>query len=187
MAASQLATEIWSLEELLNAVGDSVLSEALQCFACDRDDDVTEFLQQHALEYERDGLCRTYLALDSDALFGGDVVIVAFFALAMSSTCIEDSEDGRRDGEETPAFLIAHLARCDRFSHQEYDGATLLREAEELVFKASDIVGGQLIYLDCKVDVTTGQSKLLDYYEDHGYKELSRSSGSVKLAKRIAR
>lgn len=179
MGDSALPVTIWSLSEIARAATEKSVQEALKAFECHRDDDVTEFLRKHALDYETQDICRTFLVLEDAALDVGEIVIIAFFALAVVTTV----EQGEAEPENlSPAFLIAHLARSDAFSHEQYDGSQLLREAEEMIATASDLVGGRLIYLDCKIDET---QKLIDYYTEHGYTEFNRSTDTVKMMKRI--
>lgn len=82
------------------------------------------------------------------------------------------------DDEQHLSYLIAHLARSDCYDHDEFDGKQLLRKAEELIAEASDRVGGQLIFLDCK-------DYMVQYYEKSGYEHFREEGDHHKMMKRI--
>ena len=64
-----------------------------------------------------------------------------------------------------PAFLIGQLAKRTSASHGF--GRELLMQAIIHIRQAIQIVGGRLIYLDCK-------DELVSYYEQNGFKLLQK-------------
>lgn len=170
------AFDIWSLSDLARAWGGSCVQEALNDFSCYHDQDPVRFLQRHALDYECAGRCRTFLVMDEGELQKGLLRVAAFFTLAMNSISFDDYRG--------VSFLIAQIARDRRYTHDEYSGKVILREAERLVSEACDRVGGQFIFIDCKK--ASGEDKdLQEYYEKEGYKPFACEGGYCKLVKRI--
>ena len=91
----------------------------------------------------------------------------------------DDQDDDEGVGSFLPAYLIAQLARNrSMYSHDDYDGVSLLSAAEELIVQIGSAVGGELIILDCK-------DELVDYYEKNGYVELQPGSRFHRMAKGI--
>lgn len=147
---------------------------ALKSFECGRDDDVKSFLSRWAINNENNGSSRTYLALNGDLLQDGKLDIVAFFSLAITVTdysCVETDDrkaimgnvPGVKRNQYFPGYLLAQLARNDAYSHDDFDGVNLLAQAEALIYGASKVVGGNVVYLDCK-------ESLKGYYERFGYR-----------------
>ena len=171
--------EIYPLYSLVSSVGEEKVRKTLDCFTCERDDDVALFLKEFAIERELSHDVRTYAVVDKD---DSDLSIVAFFAIGI--TIVEEKgHDGELPAKEhTPVFLLSQIARDDRYGHDDLDGTELLDKAEELIRKASDLVGGRAIFLDCK-------KALLPYYQHRGYSFVMYDKGAdlYRLAKPIYR
>jgi hypothetical protein len=89
---------------------------------------------------------------------------------------------GRVPGVEStnffPGYLVAQLARDDRYTHEDFDASELLQLAEDKMSEAMSVVGGRLAYIDCK-------DELIDYYERQDYEPLyfDEAKGLHKLIK----
>lgn len=139
------------------------------------------FLKAHAIQNEGTGASRTYLALSSEALGEDRLEVITFVTLAIAvtdHTAIGTNRRllvmGRVPGVETagffPGYLVAQLARDDRYTHDDFDAARLLPFAEGLMREAAGVVGGRLAYLDCKPE-------LLGYYQGQDYDSLYYDEG----------
>ncbi|MCI8425048.1 MAG: hypothetical protein HFJ72_05230 [Adlercreutzia sp.] len=182
------------LRDLLRGgVSSQLLQEKLNGFRCERDTDVARFLQLYAIDNERLGASRSYLIADREALDSdGTLRLVAFFTLAITSTdyssvsnrakrrILGDYPRVSREGH-FPGYLLAQLARDDRFTRDDLDCSNLLSFAESIVDAAADAVGGNLLYLDCK-------EPLVGYYERFGYTALPHLThdGFFKMFKSLS-
>lgn len=183
-------TTFVSLGDLLaEGFSKSSIRTAFSRFTCERDADVAFFLKAHAIQNEGTGASRTFLALSSEALGKNELEVVAFVTLAIAVTDYTSIGTDRRlqvmgrvPGVETanffPGYLVAQLARDDRYAHDDFDAAKLLPLAEGLMREAAGVVGGRLAYLDCKPE-------LLDYYKAQDYDSLfyDEEKGLHKLIK----
>ena len=154
-----IRVEIESLSEIIaEGFSKSGIRKAFSRFKCGRDPDVSPFLKAHAIQNEGTGASRTYLALSSDSLDGGRLQIVAFLTVAVTVTDYTDIDLGRRlqimgrvSGVQTsnffPGYLVAQLARDDRYSHEDFDASELLPFAEEMMRVSVGVVGGRMAYL----------------------------------------
>ncbi len=177
-----VAVDIKLLSELLDGgFSKSSVRKAFSRFSCERDPDVSLFLKAHAIQNEATGASRTYLALSSDALDENRLEVVAFVTVAIAVTdyTIIGLDQrlqimGRVPGVQTanffPGYLVAQLARDDRYTHGDFDAARLLPLAEGLMREAAGVVGGRLAYLDCKPE-------LLGYYRTQDYDPLFYDEG----------
>lgn len=178
-------------ELLAEGFSKSSLRRTFSHFTCRRDEDVSYFLKAHALQNEETGASRTYLVLDSDALDASKLTLVAFFTLAITVTDYSKVSHERRKnllgsvpGVNTscyfPGYLVAQLARDDRYTHEDFDASRLLPLAEDLMRSSVRTVGGRLAYIDCK-------DELVDYYGRQSYEELyyDDSKGLHKLVKSL--
>lgn len=146
------------------------LAEALSHFSCKKDIEVENFLKYQALNFEKRGLCRTYIDVDSDILFTKNKVkIDGFFSLAICNISFEEqvSRSMRNriadtDNFVAPAYLIGQIARHDN-STKGY-GQKLITDALLKIREAKELVGGKLLVLDCRPE-------LVQYYQSYGFKQ----------------
>ena len=187
---AQVDVVLKPLRELLRSgVSKTSIRNALKRFECKRDGDVAFFLGTHAIQNEYSGASRTYLALEKRAFDEGALDVVAFVTLAITDTDYSGiSEEDRRailgsvprvrSNDFFPGYLLAQLARADAYTHEDFDCSALLVFAEGLIIASSQMVGGHIVYLDCKED-------LIGYYEDQGYSALylDAETGLFKMVK----
>lgn len=185
--------EIKALSSLLGSdMSRTYVSKRLRYFRCSRDKDVESFLHRYAIRNETTGATRTYLAVDAAALSHGELAVVAFFSLAI--TAADYSAFGAEERREVlgpvprlstathfPGYLLAQLARDDRYTHADCDCMQLVVRAERMLARANAIAGGGLVYLDCR-------EGLVGYYAAQGYEPLAYdpATGLHKLFKPIA-
>jgi len=169
--------DIKPLAELLDGgFSKSSIRKAFSRFSCERDADVSLFLKAHAIQNEGTGASRTYLALSSAALDEDRLEVVAFVTIAMAVadyTSIDVERRlqimGRVPGVQTanyfPGYLVAQLARDDKYTHDDFDASELLPFAEDLIMDAISVVGGRFAYIDCR-------DELVEYYRQQDYEPL---------------
>ena len=172
-----VATKIVALAELLDG---GVLQirhpQGFSRFTCERDSDVSRFLKAHAIQNEGTGSSRTYLALSSEALGENRLEVVAFVTVAITVTDyttigvdlrleIMGRVPGVQSSNFFPGYLVAQLARDDRYTHEDFDASVLLPLAEDMIHGAISVVGGRFAYIDCR-------DELVGYYERQDYESL---------------
>ena len=167
------------------------IRKAMKEFRCERNQDVEEFAHRRAVGNETNGSTRTYLTLD-DELFDRDMLRVAgFVSVALTSTDYSGvSLEERRSilgnvpgiwvASSFPGYLIAELARDDRYGSDQVNGELLINFAEARIRDAMTLVAGGLVYLDCK-------DEMVGYYNGFGYEEiyLDERTGLHKMMKRL--
>ena len=171
-----LRQQIMPLRALINTGFDEKSIRSLfSSFRCSRNEDVTYYLNNYALKNELLGTSRNYLVLTPDKK------LAAFFALALSAidcSSISNRRKKRAFGDmpalskrtHVEGYLLAQIARDDRYTHDDIDGKELVQEAERIIEQAANIAGGHIISLDCK-------EHLINYYKTCGYKALLYDEG----------
>lgn len=72
-----------------------------------------------------------------------------------------------RDGlSSVPAYLIGQLGRCDSYTKEDLSGQQLLNECYHAISVAAQIVGGNLLVLECR------EHMFSKFYEEQGFKKL---------------
>ncbi len=181
-----MGIEISSLGEIIKEIEKAeasidILTEAFSSFSCKQNYDEEDFLKTKAFDYEKHNKARTYLVMD-------DGEIVAYFSLAFKSIDLQPLSKNQKkkitageSGDDTySAYLIGHIAKKDGYDKKM--GEFLLDSAIDLIFEAQKIVGGRLVYLDCK-----DQKKLIELYENYGfsYFNTSEKTGLLQYYKKL--
>lgn len=150
-----------ALNELLSK--EKALQELLNTFKCSLDSDEEDFLKNDAIKRERTKEARTFLYFDDNKVRNGQIEIDGFFSLAIKlfHFTTDENDFNVKKGKPFPAYLIGQLARAD--SSKKGLGKTLLNVAIRYIKAAELLVGGRLIYLDCK-------ATMINYYEKYGFK-----------------
>lgn len=151
--------------------------EAISMFRCARDTDISDFLLHDAARYEKAGKERTYLLLDDELIHNDVLALLGFYTIAIQMLKIPEGSsksrikklDGmftQRNGEQIsviPAFLIGQLAKNDLYA-SAVTGSVIMEYALATIKKAQGLVGGRVVYLDCK-----REPKLVDFYNRNGF------------------
>jgi len=163
------------------------LRDAFSLFCCDKDDDITDFIRNKAVEYEKRDKSRTYIYFDEGCLQEtGKLKIVGFFSIAMKTLKIPVIDTMTKtlrkrfgnisdEDRNLVAFLIGQLGRDTSYSKDILDGKRMLQDCYDLIASARDIIGGRLILLDCKPT-----EKLCAYYEEEGYIDITENDDELK-------
>jgi hypothetical protein len=156
-------------------------------FCCDKDDDITHFIKEKAVEFEDRDKCRTYIYYDEDYLQQtGKLRIVGYFSIALKTMKIPTIETMSKnlkkklgnllDKEQNlVAYLIGQLGRDTSYCNNILSGKKMLQDCYGIIASAKDLVGGRIILLECKpID------KLCEFYEDEGYIDITENSDGLK-------
>jgi hypothetical protein len=145
------------------------IQNALSLFKCEKNLDEEEFLHHKAIFFERHNKARTYLLIKNSK-------IIAYFSIAFKSIdLVTISKNKKKDitaGEEVEtysSYLIGHIAKCDGVEEKMF--LALLDNAMSLIYEAQSIIGGRLVYLDCK-----NEPKLIEKYEEYGFEYFGTSA-----------
>ena len=166
--------EIISLSILIDvAKKEGVLdkvSALLFSFKCKKNLDEEIFLHQKAILFEKQNKARTYLVFHKNSL-------IAFFSLSFKSIEFDNISKtqkkkltaGELEANTYTGYLIGHIAKRDDIEYKL--GSFIVDSAFARFLKAQNIIGGRLVYLDCKNDY-----RLKSFYENLGFKYFQTSS-----------
>jgi hypothetical protein len=158
------------------------LKQNLANFKCSRDLDVEKFLSQTAFEYDKCNKTRTYVCRDETG------AVNAYFSLSTQALELNDNIPksfrkrltfGRTNLKWISVYLIAQIGKDDSCLINKI-GVELLEEAHRLISEASDIVGGRVVYLECKKE-----NKLRQLYEKEGFRYLQDNEDLIQMVKII--
>ena len=191
----ELDYDVVPLERLIKDLEKNDLQSKLNLFQCPKEKDLEEFLHYKAIEYDLIGYGKTYLILDKKEIENGVIKIIAFYTIGQKSIDISNLSQkkkrkvigGRipgRDGLKSMAcFLIGQLGRSGEYTHDQLLGGTLLKECFSTIETARKIIGGNLIFLECR-------PKMYGlFYEKHGFKkflEEPSEDGLFQLYRKIS-
>lgn len=161
---------------------DESLTEVISTFKCAQDKDIESFFYNKAVLFDKKGKSKTHLVLDFDALETGQIVILAYFSIAIhllkipegtSTTKIRRldglySRTGSEPITEIPSYLIGQLAKNDKYS-SVISGSLILGYALNVISIAEKHVGGRNICIECR-DIP----QIISFYEHSGFKTLGR-------------
>ena len=144
------------------------LRGALLRFQCPKNSDEENFIHAKAIPFEQRNKARTFLIVCKNK-------IVAYFSLAIKSLDLQNLSKSKikeltagENVETYSAYLIGHIAKCDDFKIPILD--YIMDITLDLIELAQKIVGGRLLYLDCK-----NEPKLTRLYESYGFKYFNTS------------
>jgi hypothetical protein len=174
---------------------EETVKEVISTFYCSKDHDIESFLKNEnkAILYERKSKSRTYFILDEDGLENGDLVLLAYFTIAMQTLKIPNGTaaaqirklDGlyAKKGSETlteiPSFLIGQLGKNDRYA-DKINGDELLEYALSVISKAQGFIGGRVAFIECQ-----DKPQLISFYARNGFKMFRKDSddGLVQMVR----
>lgn len=159
------------MKDLLLAGAESDVLADLSTFRCARDPDIENFLLEDAVPFEKAHKARTYLIIEMESMEGGELVIVAYFTIALKCFQIGDgvSASMRRrlngifQNDIIPCYLLGQLGKNDRCA-ETLRGKDIIDLAMDLVMDAHERVGGRFISVDCR-----DSDGLLRFYQESGF------------------
>lgn len=162
--------QVVQLCDLLHEFGEeSVERDLLADFSCPLNKDVETFLKDKAILYEKMGKSRSYIVLGID----GDIMkFIAYFALTSRPIQFDEKLSNKAKkkilgtkfeaNNEISGILIGQLAK--NFSNKNnilITGKELFELAIHKVLKASQYIGGRVVYLECE-----NNPNLRNFYEN---------------------
>lgn len=157
---------------------------AIEQFRCCKNHDIEHFLRHNALEFERRGLCTTYLYADTDSY-----EISGYFSLTHKALAIENlSKERRKDitGSKTasiaPFILLGQLGK--RMEQTEngtviaasISGDEMLKDVFAIIALANEYIINRRVLVECD-----DEDRLLDFYLRNGFRLLERDDGKCTL------
>lgn len=165
-------------ENAFNIVGEDGIRSVLSGFMCGKNPDIQRFIREQAIEFAKRDQTVTYLVFD------GEFHFLSYFAISVKAVEIDAvglSEavkrkisyvgllDEKRGIYTAPAYLIAQLGK--NYSNDLNDkitGDDLLFLALKQVKRIQFMAGGKIVFLE-----TTGEEKLLNFYERNGFRSFN--------------
>lgn len=155
----------------------SKIEQSFKKFSCQREVDLENFLMRKAIPYEKTNFGKTYLLIDLDELDQGNFSVMAYYTIAQKAVDISELSAKRkrkmlgdypgRDSLKTiPAYLIGQLGRNDAYTSDDLSGEQILNECYNSISIAAQVVGGNLIILECR------EQMFEHVYESKGFHKL---------------
>ena len=156
------AYKVIALGVLLNDEYDiSKIEQSFKKFSCQREVDLENFLINKAVTYERANIGKTYLLIDLNELEQGIFSVMAYYTIAQKAIDISELSakrkrkmlgdyPGRDSLKSIPAYLIGQLGRNDAYKADEISGEQILNECYHSISIAAQVVGGNLVILECR-------------------------------------
>lgn len=171
---------IANLKDLLDVLKEDRTKEILSSFCCDLNPDVESFLQNSAIEFQKQGISSTHLVFSS---YKGDAVLVAYFTLANKFLTIPKKTLSNSLSKKINKFGVFNrdikayqlscplIAQLGKNYHNNYNklitGDELLKIACDEIQKIQLSIGGKMAYVECE-DI----AQLIDFYESNGFVRL---------------
>ncbi len=181
------AYKVIALGVLLNDEYDiSKIEQSFKKFSCQREVDLENFLINKAVTYERANIGKTYLLIDLNELEQGIFSVMAYYTIAQKAIDISELSakskrkmlgdyPGRDSLKSIPAYLIGQLGRNDAYKADEISGEQILNECYHSISIAAQVVGGNLVILECR-------EKMFEcVYKDKGFRKLYDELNEEKL------
>lgn len=160
------------------------LIEALKNFKCCKDNDVQNFLNSSAIDFEKRGLATTYLLLAKDKFENGVLFIEGYFSLTHKAVIYQESVSltsrkklsGNKKTETESFALIAQLAKRMEINEEgnlissELTSSELLNDAIQIIEESSEYIICRNVMIECKPI-----EKVKSIYEKFGFTDLQKS------------
>ncbi len=161
--------------------------ESFSLFYCEQDEDITNFIRNKAIEFEKRDKSRTYIYYNErEVIENGFLRIVGYFSLALKTIkipIIESMSNNLRKrlgnisdrDKNVVAYLIGQIGRDSTYNSDILDGNSMLKDCYNLIASVREIIGGRLILIECKPE-----EKLCKFYEDRGYINITEKENGLK-------
>ncbi len=175
------------LADYIQEFGETSYYKLINDFKVEKDNDVQNFLNNHALSFDRENIGKTYLIINVDwANEENRNELAGYFTLANNKAIdVSDmtksakrrffgSAAGYIDRNQEGAFLIGQLARNDKYNKNELPGDIILKEIYLIISNLVEKAGGRIIVLECKEELRT-------YYESKGFRYIKTNSQELNI------
>lgn len=157
---------------------------AIEQFRCCKNYDIEHFLRHNALEFERRGLCTTYLYADTDSYEISGYFSLTHKALAIESLSKERRKDiaGNKTASIAPFILLGQLGkRMERtedgtFIAASISGDEMLKDVFAIIALANEYIINRRVLVECD-----DEDRLLAFYLRNGFRLLERDGGKCTL------
>ncbi|MEA1918612.1 MAG: hypothetical protein U9N52_02125 [Campylobacterota bacterium] len=151
-----------------------VESSLLTTFNCEINSDLTNFIHDTALDFEKRQIARTFVLINSELN-----EVVGYFTISMKSLSTNNmskSSMKKIDGVSNSrvcihSFLIGQLGISDNYAEYKFD-TLLLDDAFSKIEMAHDLVAGRYILVDA-----INHDKVLKFYTEKGFALLDANIG----------
>lgn len=162
--------KVFNILDMAEAIGETNLKELLSDFCCPKNEEIEQFVREHAYEFARKKLSVTYIVVNKDNY------IAAIFTLAHKAVEIGDANlsnskrkkisryailDSETGSYTVSAFLIAQLGKNYALdAEKRLSGNELMDLAFEVLETVQHEIGGGVVFLECE-----DKPKLLEFYQ----------------------
>lgn len=173
-----------NLQNLLNKYEEDDVNKILKTFksisTSNNKNDIEIFLQEKALKFEKACISSTYIVCNNNI-----EEILGYFTIANRSLVLSKEELGTlsktqqkklsnsgtvlRNGDlMTSSFLLGQLGKnYSKDVLNKASGKDLLTSAYNLLLKVKELINTKYVWLECQ-----GESKLINFYKNFGFKPL---------------
>lgn len=176
--------EIQALSDALKNIDIDSLKLVLKKYKCDKDEDIETFLVNFAIDYELKNVARTFLIMSEEH----PGIILGYFSIGLNVMQFDleqevgDAYEGINLYENgfRPIYKLFMIGKNSaynlKFKMSDIFKTTILSYLK----KVQDIVGGDLIYIDCVPE-------LKNYYEklDFKYYDSLNDVGLIRMIRKI--
>lgn len=160
---------------------------SLSQFLCKEDSDITDFLVNKALEYEKRDRARTYIYFDQAYLEEmGELKVISYFSTALKTIKIPESLNLSKNlkkklgnlsdkDNNIVVYLIGQLGRDSGYNASAISGKQMLEDCYALIESAREVMGGRIILLECKP-----HPRLCKFYESEGYIDITEDENGLR-------
>lgn len=161
----------YSLEELREKYDDTIIHYMIEDFRCERDANIEKFVKNDMKESDGNGNTKSYFIIMENEDHSR---VVGFFVLKLTAFPLDKNSEYMRALNKKhdnrygyiPTYYIVYLARCDGVNREEISGDNIINFAIEKIDKARDIVAGNIVTLDAKIE------KVCKFYQSYGFCEI---------------
>lgn len=169
---------------MISAAPDAA-SGVVDSFRCSLNEDIEDFLRNKSIDFERRGLCTTYVYIDTATM-----QVCGYFSLTHKALSISELSYGRRKdiaGIKTakiaPFILLAQLGKfksdepggsgCSQLS-----GDAMMADAFAIIAKSNEYIINRRVLVECE-----NEAHLISFYQRHGFKflDIDREDGKCTL------
>jgi len=156
----------------------------LETFSCKRHPLVENFLKKSAWTLDQRDVVRTYLWIGTQKPLLRGFITLGIRSLTLPETLSKTKRKEifkgfRKEQNHIHSFFIAQICRADSVPREELPLEKFLKFAFEIFKGINEKVGTRLITLD--VAKTEGYSKLVQIYQNYGFKPLFEDNQFVVL------
>lgn len=169
--------DIVFLKDVYNELGEEHTKKILSQFSCPLNLDVEGFLFNNAIEFDKQGIARTYLVFMKSKTATS---LLGYFTLANKNIVVKTNNVSKTLKKRISKFsvfekdlrayrlsapLIAQIGKNYKNGYEKLiSGDELLFMACERVAAVQELIGGKIVYLECE-----NKQPLVSWYQSNGF------------------